>query len=448
METKPKTLASRMRRGVHQSLRKLFSFLPRAARFSLYRSFVDCDPAPDTRLLLKIADTKEELEACFRLLHDAYVASGFMQPHPSGMRVTLYHALPTTTTLCAKFDGRVVGTISLIRQGPFGFPLQSVFDLSSVEAERGKIAEVSALAVHPDFRKTGGKILFPLMKFMYEYCSTYFDTQHLVIAVNPYHIELYESLLFFQRLPQKKVDNYDFANGAPAVGASLNLHAVRDVLKAHYGGKPRNKDLHHYFVRLKLPNIVSPARRYFTTNDPVMTPELLDYFFNQRTAQFEALDERKKMILHAVYDLPDYRPVLPPLPVAPADMTTLRRHPRFSLKCKGEFVFSSGGVTQTAPLQIIDVSAEGFQAHARLALADQAAGEARIQLGADELSAVRTVVMRGKRYGDFGLYGFKLLESDLVWRKCVAALQSSKTYLDLQQATMFIPKEETASLSV
>ena len=52
------------------------------------------------------------------------------------------------------------------------------------------IAEISALAIHPRWRKTGGSILFPLMKFMYGYCTRYFDTRHLVIAVNPAHIDL------------------------------------------------------------------------------------------------------------------------------------------------------------------------------------------------------------------------------------------------------------------
>lgn len=117
-------------------------------RFSVYRSFVDCDPAPGERLLLKIADSRDELEACFSLLHDAYVDSGFMQPDLSGMRVTIYHALPTTTTLCAKWDGEVVGTISLIRESAFGFPLQKIFDLSDVRQKGGKLAEVSALAIH------------------------------------------------------------------------------------------------------------------------------------------------------------------------------------------------------------------------------------------------------------------------------------------------------------
>jgi hypothetical protein len=124
------------------------------------------------------------------LLHDAYVSSGFMTPDPSGMRVTIYHALPTTTTLCAKlFD----------QGGRHDFPdprkrhrlsICSAFStLSEVREQAGYIAEVSALAIHPKFRRAGGTILFPLMKFMYEYCTTFFDTRHLVIAVNPRHIE-------------------------------------------------------------------------------------------------------------------------------------------------------------------------------------------------------------------------------------------------------------------
>ena len=228
------------------------------------------------------------------------------------MRVTIYHALPTTTTLCAKYDGEVVGTLSLIRDSVFGFPLQSIFDLSGVRSKEGNIAEVSALAVHPKFRKTGGAILFPLMKFMYEYCVTFFDTRHLVIAVNPNRIEMYESLLFFQRLTANVVENYDFANGAPAVGAWLDLRYAPAIFKNAYGAKPARKNLDAYFTEVKLPNIQLPQRRYYTTNDPVLTPDLLDHFFNVRTTCFASLNEHKKELLHSIYDLPDYDQVLPP----------------------------------------------------------------------------------------------------------------------------------------
>ena len=88
---------ARLRFLITQTGRKLFSMLPQKRRHEVYRSFVDCK-IPNERLVLKIAESREELEACFKLLHDAYVSSGFMTPDPSGMRVTIYHALPTTTT--------------------------------------------------------------------------------------------------------------------------------------------------------------------------------------------------------------------------------------------------------------------------------------------------------------------------------------------------------------
>lgn len=423
---------------LHQTLRKAFSFFPRTLRFAVYRSFVDCDPKPDKRLVLKIAETKEELEACFKLLHDAYVGSGFMKPHPSGMRVTIYHALPTTTTLCAKFDGEVVGTISLIRESVFGFPLQSVFDLQEIREKKGRIAEVSALAVHPRFRKTGGSILFPLMKFMYEYCTTFFDTRHLVIAVNPNRIEMYESLLFFERLTENLVENYDFANGAPAVGASLDLHNAPGILKQVYGKKPRRKNLYLYFVRTRLQNIVMPGRRYFTTNDPVMTPELLDYFFNQRTQTFQNLGEREKGLLHSIYNLPEYQPVLPTVFSASDLRTRQRLHQRYSLKCPGSFTVIGPDKPAVYALRVVELSDDGFLAHAKKPLPMNVWGEARIRLGSDEKSITKAMVIRGKHKNSHGFYGFKLAEPDLPWRKLVGALKSGTTHEDLDYATRFL----------
>ena len=431
-----KSLASTLRKTFHQSLRKGFSFFPRAVRFAIFRSFADCDPNPDPRLVLKIAETKEELEACFRLLHDAYVDSGFMKPDLSGLRVTIYHALPTTTTLCAKFDGEVVGTLSLIRESVFGFPLQAIFDLSKVRAQKGKIAEVSALAVHPKFRKTGGAILFPLMKFMYEYCTTFFDTRHLVIAVNPNRIEMYESLLFFQRLTETEVENYDFANGAPAVGASLDLREARGQLKRAYNAKKPRKNLYHYFTKLKLPNIVIPGRRYYTTNDPVLTPELLNYFFNQRTKVFSKLDNTEKALLYSIYNLPEYAQYLPAGFADSEPGKLARQHARYSYKCAGIFDVEMGGERESIEISVVDCSLHGFLAHCRSPLPTQVWGNAVIRLGPNEHSRVRALAVAAKK--NVGFYGFKLAEPDLVWRKFVAALGAGTTHDDMDNATRFL----------
>lgn len=432
-----KRVLSFARRLVHQLTRKAVSWLPKSQRFRVFRSFADCNPSPSRRLVLKIAETRDELEECFSLLHDAYVESGFMKPDPSGMRVTIYHALPTTTTLCAKYDGQVVGTISLIRESALGVPLQKIFDLSNVREKEGQVAEVSALAVHRDFRKTGGSVLFPLMKFMYEYCTTFFDTRHLVIAVNPSHIELYESLLFFQRLSANVVENYDFVNGAPAVGATLDLKEAPEIFRKHYASKPLRRNLYAYFMQVKLPNIEFPNRRFHTTNDPVLTPDLIDYFFNVRTNTFRNLSARKKLLLHTIYDLPEYRQVLPELSSG-ADAIPIRRHERFSVKCPAKLVIHSTEGEQEIPIEVIEVSRYGFQARANKPLPLNIWFDTIVELGRSDISRVRALALRGHNSGAEGFYGFSLGEPDLLWRKFVSALYHSKTYADLETPTRFL----------
>lgn len=418
------------RKAAHRLMRSAMAALPRDAKFSLYRRLIDCDPSPDGKLELKVANTQEELEACFRILHDAYVASGFMKPSETGMRITMYHALPTTTTLCAKYDGKVVGTMSMIREGVFGFPMQAAFDLSDVRLRQGQIAEISALAVHKDYRKTGGAILFPLMKFMYEYCTEYFDTRHLVIAVNPDRIEMYESLLFFQRIQERTVDQYDFANGAPAVGATLDLPAARETFRRVYNSRPDRKNLYKYFVTLRLPNIRLPRRKYFTTTDPVLTPGMLDYFFNQRSRVFDQLDDRRRALLWSIYDQPEFRPVLPMLSATHQSFASMRRHQRFSLRCPAQIeLLDHQG--KTVVLTVIELSLTGFQAQSKLELPLNAHGRARVELGADETANLDVTVVR-QHIGEQGLfYGFRLDEADPTWRRCVSALETGQVAEDL-----------------
>ncbi|WP_199873435.1 N-acyl amino acid synthase FeeM domain-containing protein [Ideonella sp. A 288] len=397
----------------------------------MFRSLVACDPSPDPRLELKIAETRDELEACFRLLHDAYVAAGFMVPDPSGMRVTPYHALPTTTTLCAKFEGRVVGTMTLIRDGVFGFPMQSAFDLTSVRAKRGQIAEVSALAIHPDFRTTGGWILFPLMKFMYEYCTRYFDTRHLVIAVNPDKIELYESILFFERLEAAVVDHYDFANGAPAVGATLDLHRAQQVFRQVYGRKSMRRNLYRYFVDVTLANIRAPVRPYHTTNDPVLTPALIDHFFNHCTSVFAQLDDRRRMLLRSIYDAGVYQSVLPTVKTPAA--VAWRRHPRYSVRCPAEFTPMAGRQPPSVGLNVIEMSRRGFRAECASELQLGMAGHLHIELGTGRHGFVDCEAVHQIGRDRVREYGFKVVRQDEAWLECVVALEKGQTHSDLLQ---------------
>ena len=421
-----------------QLARRITAILPRKVRFAVIRNMIKCDVAPPAKLILKVAETRTELEECFSLLHDAYVAVGFMKPDPSGMRATIYHALPTTTTLLARYNDRIVGTISLIRESPLGFPMQKIFNIEKIHRAGGNIAEVSALAIDRRFQALGGIILFPLMKFMYEYSTKFFDTRHLVIAVNPRHIGFYESVLFFQRLEEVPVDHYDFVNGAPAVGAHLDLKGAPEIYSACYDAKEPAKNLYRYFVDLHLPNIIFPDKRFYTTNDPVMTPELLDHFFNKRTQVFSKLNDQEKRILREIYDLPAYQAVLPKAP--PTSQSTdrpLRQHQRFSVMCPGTLATEGKAGGTSFNIQVIECSLNGFRARSDVLLPVGETARAQLDLGRSDQSKMPVNILRKART-NANTYVLKVVEADLAWRKFVNALHKASIHSDLDNATRFL----------
>jgi len=415
----------------HELLQPPPPLLTHNLRSGAARSPAEASPSQSHRLVLKVAETKEELEACFALLHDTYVASSLMQPDPSGLRVTIYHALPGTTVLCAKYDHQVVGAISLIRESELGVPLQKVFDLTPLRRKPGHIAEASALAIHRKFRKTNGSVLFPLMKFMYEYCTACSDIRHLVIAVNPRQIELYESVFFFRRLAAQVVNNYDFVNGAPAIGATLDLKEAPEIFRRHYSSKPLHRNLHAYFIKTRLPNIQFPRHHSFTNGNPALTPELLDHFFNVRTRIFENLCERKKSLLRSIYDRPEYLSVVSSAS-GTADNILIRRHPRFTMKCPARIAFNTASGREEVRIEVIDVSRYGFKAHSQEVLSVNTWCDATIQLSRAIISRCRVRILRECRNGASGYYAFRLDDPDLRWRTFVSSQYRSRTFNEFE----------------
>lgn len=285
--------------------------MPETAKSFLYRKMIQIETDNLPGLELKLARTKEELTAAFRLLHDNYVRSGFMAPHPSGMRLTKYHALPSTSTLIACIDGEVVGTVSLVRNGAFGTPLEAIYDVSDFRKRGSRIVEVSSLAVSQNFSGNHGKILFPLLNYLYHYSEYYFGVDYLAIAVNPLWWDFYRHILLFEKLKDAKVANYDFVNGAPAVGGVLDLSTARERYEAAYGHRGPKQNLFEFLGNLRLPGAVYPARTFGVVSDPVMTPELLDHFFREKSDVFAKLSEAERLALWCHYDDPRFRMILP-----------------------------------------------------------------------------------------------------------------------------------------
>jgi hypothetical protein len=338
------------------------------------------------KFVFKLAQTREELEACFHLLHDEYVRAGFMEPDLSRMRVTIHHALPMTSTLMCCYEKRVVGTVSLIRENGLGFPMQQIFDLDGIAQEGGNVAEVSALAIDNRLHAAKGRLMMPLLKFLYEYAEYRFDTRHLVIAVHPKYIGFYEDVLCFRRLPCPPVDHYSFVNGMPAIGAHLDLEKAKEVFSRKYGDMPLEKNLFHYFAVASLPNGQFPHKRFDATTDPVMTPKLIDYFFNQKTKKFSTLSPQEIRLLHTVYNSPEYQFCLPQLPEdTPCEPVRDRAYRRYPVKCPAYLqvnVPSGFSDPDSIALAVYECSEKIFCALADKPLSAGLSGQAIVELDA------------------------------------------------------------------
>ena len=195
-----------------------------------------------------------------------------MKPDPLGMRITFYHLLPCTATLIAVWDGEVVGTISIIRDNPLGLPLESDFDISGLKQRNVTVAEISSLAIKKNHRHRG-KVLFPLLKFLWIYCKYHFSIDYMLIATNPKLDDLFEGILLFDKLDQRTVENYGFANGAPAVAKYLNLLTAPLNYLLAYGHKSQLKNLFKYMVipengGTHLSNIQLPGKTILQNRKP------------------------------------------------------------------------------------------------------------------------------------------------------------------------------------
>lgn len=289
----------------------VISNLPHWIKPHLYRRMIKIDDTELEGLELSIATSREDLSEAFRLLHENYVRSGYMQPHVSGMRITKYHTLPSTTTIVAKLQGKVVGTVSLVRNGIFGSPVESIFDLSEYRKNGGRIAEVSSLSVSREFSGRHGKILFPLLNYLYQYSVRSFGVDYLAIAVNPTWWDFYEHILHFKRLKSDIVANYSFVNGAPAVGGILDLRSAPEVYKQAYGHLPKGRNLFEFLGKRILPGAKFPQRSFGEVSDPVMTPELFRHFFIDLSTVLEDLDNHERRALHNLYRSKKFRELIP-----------------------------------------------------------------------------------------------------------------------------------------
>jgi hypothetical protein len=228
---------------------QVLDYLPRKfrQRVVLGRVNVDFDRLRGVRV--KLATTEAELLGAARLVHDAYVARGIIEPHASGLMLHPQMVLPTSMTFVACLDDAVVGTISLVGDSPLGLPLDKSFrdEMADFRVRGERIAEVSALAVAPELRNSGVVYLLNRLTLRTAVQAKF---HRLVMSVHPRTDVLYRTAMLFEKFGEERP--YAGLTAAPAIAMSLPLGDVVERYReafGHLGPVPGNT--HHLYFAMK-----------------------------------------------------------------------------------------------------------------------------------------------------------------------------------------------------
>ena len=185
-------------------------------------------PTPPPGLEIRRASSFADLEAAYRLVHDCFVEQGYIDPHPSGLRVRAHSALPGTALYAAVEDGQVVGTMSVIPDGQLGLPMESAFgpEITALRRRGRRLVEVSDLAIAPGARNM--RVLTELMRCVFAH-SIVAGADDMVIAISPKHAALFENILLFEPLGSER--SYSPQKLDIVEGKRLGLVSIREKVQ-------------------------------------------------------------------------------------------------------------------------------------------------------------------------------------------------------------------------
>lgn len=402
-----------MKKTLRKISRSILNKLPYSAKEKLIRSSIKIPRELSRNMTFKIANTGKELEEAYKVLHDSYVEQTFITPTETGMRILSQHVLPTTTTIVGKIDDQVVGTLSIVKSGVLGLPLDKVFDVSSFKAEDQTYAEISALAVKKEFRREyGGQIFFPLLKYMYNYCDEFFHVDNLLIVIHPKDEVFYTGLMFFKRIPNTDVIDY---MGAPAVALCLNLKYALKMFKEYYNGKSDERDLYTFFVKKKFSQFQFPKRDLLVTNDPIITKELFRDFFINRGKLFESISLKDFLILKQYFNDSTIAAVFSNYQSSKDDSQSFHN---YSVKMKGSI-----SETQN-DLVIFEISKTEVKVRAFYQFEKEVMYNLTMAINHTQMISVKAKVNSHNR----NTFSFSILEENVEWNQLITQLEHIHHY--------------------
>jgi hypothetical protein len=227
---------------------------------------------------------------------------GFILPkyYKSGLRMTLHHALPGTTTFIALKDKQVIATASIMPDSELGLPMDMGYEEEADGLRRAgrKICEGGYLAIDTEvfgrglfsmFNFDKLKFMFVLFKFLFQYALYRARLDDICIVTNPQYMIF--KFLPFETIGPVKYYGYDRVaiKKKAAVAKQMDLHQID-------GWSTKRVVLRKMFLDHRLPEKAFADKYQFTIND-------LRYFFVEKSDVFKTATKHQRDYIASCYGL-------------------------------------------------------------------------------------------------------------------------------------------------
>ena len=170
----------------------------------------------------RLASSRLDLYASFRLLQQRYVAAGLSTARLP-IRVENFHFWRQSQVCVAIKAGRIVGCLTLVRPGPFGLPSEhSHPEMLGAVPVGSAVGEVTSFAISNDCGLHSLDIFLGLTQLVQRF-GLHNGVEYIFAVVHPRHAKFYQRAIGFQvisdEVPCDRVD------GSPGVALMVKLDA-------------------------------------------------------------------------------------------------------------------------------------------------------------------------------------------------------------------------------
>jgi hypothetical protein len=294
---------------------------------------VDIDLINKNNIILKVAETEDELLQAFALVQAMYEKAKIVDESGTGLRLTKFHLLPTTKVLIAKVEDKVIATVTQIMDTPLGLPIDDFIPIDDIRSKSIRVCEISSLAIHSDWRSRSHGLFIPLSLYSIWYSKYVTGADELVIITNQRARYVYEDLFLFEPISINS-QNYGSINDSQAFAQRLKLTSIENRLIDTYYRYPKNKNIYNMFSNPKWSkNLRRDLHKYKIVPVVKFDEQTLDKIF-ELFNNFSSLSDREKQVIYNHFSLYSKK-------YGENIFVHQRRHPRFYTKMKADIEVGS-----------------------------------------------------------------------------------------------------------